>query len=105
MATYGSASTGTAIVGLSGAAAQNATMAWLGGGGIAAGGGMALSAVALNFVTIGPTMLVGGLVFNGKGDEKLTKAREYVVSTPVLDEDSELDPETARLLITYKAMR
>lgn len=75
---YGSASTGTAIAGLSGAAAQNATLAWLGGGSIAAGGGgMALGAMALNFVTIGPAMLVGGFVLNGKGEKALTDARRY----------------------------
>ncbi len=39
VATLGTASTGTAISGLSGAAATNATLAWLGGGSIAAGGG------------------------------------------------------------------
>jgi hypothetical protein len=36
---FGTASTGTAIGGLSGAAAWNATLAWLGGGSLAAGGG------------------------------------------------------------------
>lgn len=179
VATYGSASTGTAIASLSGAAAQNATMAWLGGGSLAAGGGgMALGAVALNFVTIGPTILVGGLVLNGKGEQALTEARKHatlvdksiagqrglrqrlalidrrvselssllgdltrhgldaldeleslepfdpdehaepfrralayaiavrdIVSTAVLDEDDELEPDTDRLLVTYKGMR
>lgn len=37
--TFGTASTGTAIAALSGAAAQNAALAWLGGGALAAGGG------------------------------------------------------------------
>ncbi|OYD67294.1 hypothetical protein [Rhodococcus sp. OK302] len=37
--TFGTASTGTAISALSGAAATNAAMAWLGGGALAAGGG------------------------------------------------------------------
>ena len=37
--TFGTASTGTAISALSGAAATNAALAWLGGGAIAAGGG------------------------------------------------------------------
>ncbi len=37
--TFGTASTGTAISTLSGAAAMNAAMAWLGGGALAAGGG------------------------------------------------------------------
>lgn len=37
--TFGTASTGTAISALSGAAAMNAALAWLGGGALAAGGG------------------------------------------------------------------
>lgn len=37
--TFGVASTGTAISALSGAAATNAALAWLGGGALAAGGG------------------------------------------------------------------
>lgn len=37
--TFGTASTGTAISALSGAAASNAALAWLGGGALAAGGG------------------------------------------------------------------
>ncbi len=37
--TFGTASTGTAISALSGAAAQSAALAWLGGGALAAGGG------------------------------------------------------------------
>lgn len=78
VATYGSASTGTAIASLSGAAAQNATMAWLGGGSLAAGGGgMALGLTVLNFVTIGPTILVGGLVLNSNGEKALTDACRY----------------------------
>jgi hypothetical protein len=74
----GTASTGAAISGLSGAAAQSATMAWLGGGSLAAGGGgVALGATALNFVTVGPALLVTGLVFNGQGEKTVTRAREY----------------------------
>jgi hypothetical protein len=81
VATYGSASTGTAITNLSGIAARNATLAWLGGGSLASGGGgMALGAMALNVVTIGPTILIGGLVLNGKGEKALTEARRYRVS-------------------------
>ena len=37
--TFGTASTGTAISALSGAAATNAALAWLGGGALAVGGG------------------------------------------------------------------
>lgn len=74
---FASASTGTAISSLSGAAATNATMAFLGGGSLASGGGgMVAGAAALNFVTIGPALLVSGLVVAGQGEKAKTKARE-----------------------------
>lgn len=75
--TFAAASTGTAISTLSGAAATNATLAFLGGGSLAAGGGgMAVGAAALNFVTIGPALLVSGLVVAGQGEKAKTKASE-----------------------------
>ncbi|MGB3654712.1 MAG: hypothetical protein WBA41_26390 [Rivularia sp. (in: cyanobacteria)] len=74
----GVASTGTAISGLSGAAATNATLAWLGGGSLAAGGGgMALGSLVLGGITVGPALLIGGFVFAGQGEKALTKARKY----------------------------
>lgn len=73
----GAASTGAAISGLSGAAAKSATMAWLGGGALSAGGGgVALGATALNVLTLGPTLLVGGLMFKGQGKKAITQAEE-----------------------------
>ncbi|WP_168700168.1 hypothetical protein [Gordonia paraffinivorans] len=76
--TFGVASTGAAISGLSGAAAESAALAWLGGGAVAAGGGgMALGALALNFVTIGPGLLVAGFVVNGQGKKAVTQALDY----------------------------
>ncbi|PPB48378.1 hypothetical protein C4K88_11505 [Arthrobacter pityocampae] len=45
--TFGTASTGTAISTLSGAAASNAALAWLGGGALAAGGGGSAAGGAL----------------------------------------------------------
>lgn len=88
VATVGVASTGTSISALSGVAAQNATMAALGGGSLATGGGgMALGATALNFVTIGPALLVGGLVINGQGEKALTKAREFVAEARVAQQE------------------
>lgn len=74
----GVASTGAAISGLSGAAAWNATLAWLGGGSLAAGGGgMALGSLILGGITVGPAVLIGGFVLAGEGEKALTKAREY----------------------------
>ncbi|MBD8868783.1 hypothetical protein [Nocardioides donggukensis] len=82
--TYGVASTGVAISGLSGAAAESATLALLGGGSLASGGGgMALGATALNFFAIGPGLLVGGFVIKGQGDKARTEAREYEVKVNV----------------------
>ncbi len=80
----GAASTGTAIGSLSGAAAQSATLAWFGGGSLAAGGGgVALGATALNFVTIGPAVLVGGLVLNTQGEKALTEAQKFVAEAEI----------------------
>lgn len=73
-----SASTGTALASLSGAAATNATLAWLGGGSLAAGGGgMALGTVALGGLVAGPALLVAGFWMASKAEEALTEARAY----------------------------
>jgi hypothetical protein len=75
---FGTASTGTAISGLSGVAAWNATLAWLGGGSLAVGGGgMALGTVILGGITVGPALMIGGFVLGGEGEKALTKAIEY----------------------------
>jgi hypothetical protein len=75
----GTASTGTAIGTLSGAAAQSATLAWLGGGSLAAGGGgMALGSLVLSGITIGPAIAVGGFMFAGDSEKHLTNAQAYV---------------------------
>lgn len=77
VASLGAASTGAAISGLSGAAAQSATLAWLGGGALSAGGGgVALGATVLNVVAIGPALLLGGFVAKGQGKKAITKAME-----------------------------
>ncbi|WP_310633716.1 hypothetical protein [Paraburkholderia sp.] len=70
------ASTGTAISTLSGAAATNATLAWLGGGSIAAGGGgMALGTMILGAVAVGPALAILGHIVGNKGEEALNNAR------------------------------
>ncbi|MGL5548166.1 MAG: hypothetical protein ACRDD4_00465 [Culicoidibacterales bacterium] len=64
----GTASTGTAISGLSGAAATNATLAWLGGGSVASGGGgMAMGTAVLGGMVAGPALLVTGAVVAVQG--------------------------------------
>lgn len=72
----GTASTGAAISGLSGAAATNATLAWLGGGSIAAGGGgMALGSMVLTGVAAGPALLLAGWYMGSKAEANLDNAR------------------------------
>jgi hypothetical protein len=75
---FGHAGTGTAISGLSGAAANSAALAWLGGGSLATGGGgMALGSLVLGGITLAPVLLVGGFMMGAKGDKALNKAIEY----------------------------
>ena len=76
----GTASTGTAISALSGAAATNATLAALGGGAVAyGGGGMALGTAVLGGATLGVGLLVGGIIFNVTGSKLSDKADEVYV--------------------------
>lgn len=84
MGVYGSvgmlatASTGTAIGGLSGVAATNATLAWLGGGSLAAGGGgMALGTAVLSGMVAGPLIAVTGFVMDSKAEKNFTEAYEF----------------------------
>lgn len=64
----GVASTGTPIAALSGAAATNATLAVLGGGTLAAGGGgVALGTMVLGSFAISAGLLIGGIFLDIKG--------------------------------------
>lgn len=71
----GAASTGTAISALSGVAATNATLAWLGGGSLAAGGmGMAGGMAVLGGTVVGPLVAITGMAAAKKAQEALTEA-------------------------------
>jgi hypothetical protein len=71
-----SASTGTAISTLSGAAATNATLAWLGGGALSAGGfGMAGGTMVLGGLVAGPALAVFGFVVGAKAEATLANAK------------------------------
>ena len=74
----GTASTGTAIATLSGAAASTATLAWLGGGALSIGGaGMAGGAVVLGGIALAPFALIAGGLFAAKAHEQLNEAENF----------------------------
>ncbi|OSM43644.1 hypothetical protein BCY76_007175 [Nesterenkonia sp. PF2B19] len=85
--TFGTASTGTAISTLSGAAASNAALAWLGGGAVAAGGGgtaagSALLALAgpIGWTVAGATVLTSIALFARKKHTTREARREALAS-------------------------
>lgn len=78
------ASTGTAISSLSGAAATNATLAWLGGGALSAGGfGVAGGTLALGGIVLGPALAIGGFVLASKAEKALTQAKKYAADVDI----------------------
>ena len=85
------ASTGTAISSLGGVAATNATLAWLGGGSIAAGGGgMALGTMVLGAVAIGPALAIFGHIVGNKGEEALNNARSNLEMARTVRDQAEI---------------
>ncbi|MFP2895546.1 hypothetical protein [Corallococcus sp. 4LFB] len=75
---FATAGTGVAMSGLSGAAANSALLAWLGGGSLAAGGfGMAGGAVVLGGIAVAPAVAVAGFVIAREGEKAKTKAEAY----------------------------
>lgn len=81
---FATASTGTAIGSLSGAAATNATLAWLGGGSLAAGGGgMAAGTAVLGLVAAAPAAFIGGLTVAVIGSKQKTSAKKYAAEVDV----------------------
>ncbi len=102
----GAASTGTAISSLSGVAASNAVLAWLGGGSLAAGGGgMALGATVLSGLTFGATAgvaLVGaGLFYSFTGKKKLRKAEEFDAEVDIACEKIQAGIMLCREIVKY----
>lgn len=94
VAALGTASTGTAISTLSGAAATNATLAALGGGSLAmGGGGMAAGAAVLGGAAAGAGILVGGVIVNVIGRKLSDNAEELMEQ--VLEERESVDQACA----------
>ena len=98
--TFGAASTGTAISSLSGAAATNATLAFLGGGSLATGGGgMALGSSVLGGITIIPAAIILSNQFAKQAEESLTVATKYYAE--VCEEVENIDYQ---ILVLTKAI-
>ncbi|WP_215189654.1 hypothetical protein [Exiguobacterium sp. s6] len=84
----GSASIGTSLTGV---AATNATLAYLGGGSLAAGGyGIAGGTLALGGLVAGPAIAVGGFVMDSIATQKLEEARTEVAKAKVKHEQQQI---------------
>lgn len=85
--TFAIASTGTRIAVLHGIAAKNATLAFFGGGSLAAGGlGMAGGAYVLGGLVAGPALMVMGLVTSTKANAKLDNALSNTAQAKEVEE-------------------
>lgn len=88
------ASTGTAISTLSGVAASNATLAFFGGGSLAAGGmGIAGGMAVLGGLVTGPALLVMGMIVGAKAGKNLENAKAYAAQTDQYCEEMEAGAE------------
>ena len=98
----GTASTGTAISALSGVAATNAALAWLGGGAIAAGGsGIAGGALFLGMfgpigIAVGAVSAAGGLMLRNSKNKERRAELEKNIDTIKRDIQT-IEPKLARL--------
>lgn len=99
------ASTGTAISSLSGVAATNATLAWLGGGSLAAGGyGMAGGMMVLGGIVAGPALAIFGHVLGNKGEEALNTARSNMEQARSIRDEATLVIEKLRAIDTISSL-
>jgi hypothetical protein len=87
----GTTAGGTAISGLSGAAATNATLAWLGGGSLASGGfGMAGGMAVLGGIVAGPVLAVGGTMLASKAEEARENAYSNLKQAEIAEEEMKI---------------
>ena len=104
--TFGTASTGTAISTLSGAAATNAALAWLGGGAVAAGGGGTAAGTALLAMagpigwSIAGATLLSSIVLFAKKRAKLNKEKNAEIESVKANTEvvKELDAKLAGII-------
>jgi uncharacterized membrane protein YebE (DUF533 family) len=90
VAHLGTASTGAAIAGLSGAAAHSAILAWFGGGALAAGGG----GMALGTFAIGGLVALPLIAFSAY--------KSYKEASRIDDERKKVEEANAKILKVLK---
>ncbi len=96
VAAFGTASTGAAIGGLSGAAASSATLAWLGGGALAAGGlGIAGGTAVLGGIVAAPGIIAFGVFRQVKAGKVQKEAAEKIQQ--IKEQEAEIGRDQARL--------
>lgn len=89
--TFATASTGTAISALSGAAASNATLAFFGGGSLAAGGmGVAGGTAVLGGLVAGPALMIMGIIVGAKAGKNLEEAKAGAAEATIYCEQMEV---------------
>ena len=93
------ATTGTAIGGLSGAAASSATLAWLGGGALAAGGlGIAGGTAVLGGIVAAPAVIALGVFRQVKAGKVEQESQERIQKLEL--EKAKLDRDRVKLRAT-----
>ena len=97
--TLGTASTGTAIGTLSGAAAKSATLAWLGGGSLAAGGGVVAGTVVLGGLVVGPAALVAGFFASSKAEKVETEVEEKIAEMDIAEAQIEQQLAVVKIVL------
>lgn len=81
----GTASTGTSLAALSGAAATKATLAWFGGGSLAAGGlGMAGGMWVLGGIVAAPVIAISSMIWAANAEKNKYNAQSYLDSVKSL---------------------
>lgn len=96
VAAWGVASTGTAIGALSGAAASSATLAWLGGGALAAGGlGIAGGTAVLGGIVTAPALIGFGVFRQVKANKVQKEVAEKIQKLKMAE--SQIEREQAKL--------
>lgn len=98
--TLGTASTGTVIGTLSGAAAKSATLAWLGGGSLAAGGGgVAAGTIVLGGLVVGPAALVAGFFASSKAEKVETEVEEKIAEMDIAEAQIEQQLAVVKIVL------